>query len=62
MSAKFSYVNFHGKKFVHLAGLIASLRGMVEQAGGDPETTKIDLEKLADWLEKFEFPEEGIYS
>ncbi len=59
MSVKFSYVNFHDKKFVHLDGLIATLRDRVRVADGDPEKTKIDLEKLADWLEESEFPEEN---
>ena len=58
MSFKFSYVNFHEKKFVHLDGLIAVLRERVKTAGGDPEKTKIDLEKMADWLETAEYPEE----
>ena len=58
MSLKFSYVNFHGKKFVHIDGLIAVIRERVKAAGGDSEKTMIDLEKLADWLEEAEFPEE----
>ncbi len=62
MSLKFSYVNFHGKKFVHLDGVIATLRERVKVADGDPERTKIDLEKLADWLEEAEFPEEHDYA
>ena len=58
MSLKFSYVNFHRKKFVHLDGLIAMLKERVKMADGNPEKTKIDLEKLADWLETAEYPEE----
>ncbi len=61
MSLKFSYVNLHEKKFIHLDGLIAMLREWVVTAGGDPEKTKIDLEKLADWLETAEFPEERTF-
>ncbi len=58
LSLKFSYVHFHGKKFIHLDGLIAMLREWVKTAKGNPEKTKIDLEKLADWLETAEYPGE----
>ncbi len=57
MSVKFSYVNFHDKKYIHFDGLVAKLREMIENSGGDPEKTKIDLEKLVDWLEEADYPE-----
>lgn len=50
---KISYVVFHGKKFVHFESVIKALQELTD--GGKKV---ISVDKLVEWLETIEYPEQ----
>ena len=53
MRINVSYVNFHGKRYVDINQLVELLRAI----GGGGQVT-VDLDKLVEWIEKAEYPEQ----
>lgn len=56
---RISYVNFHGRKFIDFDALVQALREATAQANGS-KPMLIDLDKLVEWLESVEYPEERV--
>jgi hypothetical protein len=53
MRINVSYVNFHGKRYVDINQLVELIRAI----GGGGQVT-VDLDKLVEWIEKAEYPEQ----